>query len=65
MARLRKESFGTVEKITDYEKIISFRNVLVHGYDVIDDSTVWSAIIENIPSLLQEIQNLLDVDKQT
>ena len=36
-----------LNNISDAEKIIGFRNVLVHGYDMIDDATVWSAIKTN------------------
>ncbi|MBL7175885.1 MAG: DUF86 domain-containing protein [Desulfobacteraceae bacterium] len=47
-----------LERISDTEKIIGFRNVLVHGYDIIDDATVWSAIKTNLPTLLEEVRTL-------
>ncbi len=40
MTRLKREHPEIIDKITDHEKIIGFRNVLVHGYDIIDDATV-------------------------
>ncbi|MGQ9645480.1 MAG: HepT-like ribonuclease domain-containing protein [Thermodesulfobacteriota bacterium] len=59
MARLKREYPEMLEKITDHEKIIGFRNVLVHGYDIIDDMTVWSAIKDSIPTLRHEVEDLL------
>lgn len=47
-------------RISDHTKIIGFRNVLVYGYDVIDDTTVWSAVSEGIPKLLNEVQSMIE-----
>lgn len=58
LVRLREEYPALLERISDREKIIGFRNVLVHGYDVIDDATVWSAIERNLPTLLEEVKAL-------
>jgi len=51
MIRLKREYPEILNKIIDHEKIIGFRNVLVHGYDIIDDATVWSAIKDSMPTL--------------
>ena len=59
MARLRKEYPEIYKKFIDADKIIGFRNILVHGYDIIDDATVWSAVKENMPKLLLEVKHLL------
>ena len=58
LVRLRDEYPSLLEQISDIEKIIGFRNVLVHGYDIIDDATVWSAIESNLPILLEEVRAL-------
>lgn len=60
LVRLREDYPDILEQIPDYEKIIGFRNVLVHGYDVIEDATVWSAIESNLRILLEEIKTLLN-----
>lgn len=60
LVRLREEYPAILEQISDGEKIIGFRNVLVHGYDVIDDATVWSAVVSNLPTLLEEVKTLQD-----
>ena len=39
--------------------IVSFRNILVHGYDTIDDRIVWGIVEEELESLLADIETLL------
>ena len=59
LMRLREYSEWS-DKISDSQKIIGFRNILVHGYDAIDDATVWSAIRENLPVLHREAKRLVE-----
>jgi uncharacterized protein with HEPN domain len=47
-------------KITDCGRIIAFRNILVHGYEVIDDAIVWQVILSGIPVLRSEVDHLFD-----
>lgn len=58
LVRLRDEFPQVLSEISNTEQIIGFRNVLVHGYDVVDDTTVWSAICTNLPALLKEVASL-------
>jgi uncharacterized protein with HEPN domain len=60
MTRLKREYPEILDKITDHEKIIAFRNVLIHGYDIINDSTVWSAVKDSMPTLRLEVENILN-----
>jgi uncharacterized protein with HEPN domain len=60
MIRLKREHPEILNKITNHEKIIGFRNVLVHGYDIIDDATVWSAIKDSMPIFREEVEQLLN-----
>ena len=60
LMRVRSEKPEVLESISGHYRIIGFRNVLVHGYDAIDDATVWSAVTDGIPVLLQEAESLLD-----
>jgi len=55
LVRLREDHPELLEGISATEKIIGFRHVLVHGYDIIDDATVWSAIEDSLPTLLAEV----------
>ena len=39
--------------------IVSFRNILAHGYDSIDDLIVWSAIEEHLDNLVEDVNKLI------
>ena len=45
--------------VTDKTKIISFRHILIHEYDLIDDSTIYRIAKEKLPLLKEEIKKLL------
>jgi len=45
-------------RIGDYPRIISFRNVLVHGYDLVDQKIVWEVIHEHLPVLKKQVEEL-------
>jgi uncharacterized protein with HEPN domain len=46
-------------KISNARKIVNARNRIIHGYDDIDTTEIWSIIINNIPVLKQEIMDIL------
>lgn len=46
-------------RIAQYPQIIAFRNVLIHGYDLVDHALVWSTVQTQLPALLQDVQALL------
>jgi len=48
-----------LQEIPDHRDIISLRNILVHGYDTIDDRIVWSIIEEELDALLDAVGTLL------
>lgn len=56
--RLKKIEPDVVVRITDYQRIIGFRNVLAHGYDVISDEIVWDIVQNKLPGLRQEIAEI-------
>ena len=60
MTRLAKLDRTVAEGITDYRKIVGFRNALIHGYDAINHDTSWGAIQNNLPILLGEVNQLLN-----
>ena len=60
MRRLEKDDSDTAARIADYRRIIAFRNVLIHGYDVIDPAIVWSAVSDVAAPLLRDVQALLE-----
>lgn len=42
LSRIGRDDPALLAHIRDYRSIISFRNILVHGYDAIDERIVWS-----------------------
>lgn len=57
--RLEKDDPVTAAGIADFRRIVAFRNVLIHGYDVIDPAIVFSAIADDLEPLLRDVQALL------
>ena len=45
------------EQITDFKKIVAFRNILVHGYFGIDDQIVWNTITTKLDPLKSETES--------
>ena len=48
-----------VDAIPNYRQIISFRNILAHCYDTVEDRIVWGIIEESLPHLLGDLESLL------
>ena len=40
VGRLRRDDPETADRLSEHERIVGFRNVLVHGYDLVDDGIV-------------------------
>lgn len=59
MRRLTRESPETARRISEHERIIAFRNVLIHGYDLVDDELVWDTIKEKVPALFAEVEEII------
>jgi uncharacterized protein with HEPN domain len=57
--RLSKVEPELVAQIEDFRDIISFRNILVHGYDVVTDEIVWANATGKLPSLRATVARLL------
>ncbi len=57
--RLHNEAPELLERIRDYRSIISFRNILAHGYDSVDDLVVWGIIENDLDALIEDAEALL------
>jgi len=58
--RLSKADSATATQISHSKRIISFRNILIHGYDVIEDAVVWDVVVKDIPILYNQVLELLN-----
>ena len=56
--RLKRVDPGLLTRISDSGRIIGFRNMLAHGYDIISDEIVWDIVKTRLPELRQEIDDL-------
>jgi uncharacterized protein with HEPN domain len=59
VGRLAKLDPATAARIDQHQRIISFRNLLIHGYDLIDDAQVWDVIQSDLPILEAQVTSLL------
>ena len=57
--RLAAMAPHVAQGISNYQRIISFRNTPIHGYDAVDDAIVWDIIREYLPALQQQVADLL------
>ena len=58
--RLSKADSDLTSRIHHYQHIISFRNVLIHGYDIVEDPIVWDVVINDLPVLYEQVRKLLN-----
>lgn len=57
--QLSRVSPELAARIPDLDRMIAFRNILIHGYAVVDDEIVWRAIHENLRTLRSKLEELL------
>jgi uncharacterized protein with HEPN domain len=57
--RIGRDEPSILDKIREYRNIVSFRNILVHGYDSIDNRIVWGIVKDDLGNLLADVQRLI------
>ena len=62
LSQLRKIDPSLLTSISEWNRIIGFRNQIIHGYSVIDDEISWRISQIKLPILLKELENLLPGD---
>lgn len=60
MGRLAREAPSTAEQVYEFEKIIAFRNLVIHGYDIVSDPMVWDVVHNKLPRLIDDVGKLID-----
>lgn len=60
LSKLAKGHDDIASRVTDYRRIIAFRNILIHGYADVDDRLVWDIVVTKLPALRQDVRALLD-----
>jgi uncharacterized protein with HEPN domain len=59
LAKLSRLDEDIAGRITDYRRIIAFRNILIHGYADVDDRLVWDVVESKLAVLRREVDALL------
>ena len=45
--------------LPDAPRIVAFRNILIHGYDVVDNHVVWDVVQNNLTPLRDHVTTML------
>ena len=60
LGQLARLDAALAAKIPDLPEIVAFRNILIHGYAVIDRARVWRAVQDDLPGLRAALDRFLD-----
>lgn len=55
---LSKTHPAIASRIPEYQRIIRFRHILVHGYDLVDSELVWVVLQEKLAVLYEHVSKL-------
>ena len=58
--RIKHIDSELLERISEHHRIIGFRNILIHGYDIVDETIVWQAVTKHLPTLVEEVKDILN-----
>lgn len=59
LGQLARRDAALASRVPNLPQIVSFRNQLIHGYAVVNHSTVWNVVQDSLPPLLACVQGLL------
>ena len=59
LAQLARIDPGTAAHISERQRIVAFRNILIHGYAELDHRIVWNVLELKLPILRREAEALL------
>jgi len=65
LAQLARGDPATAGKIAEHQRIIAFRNILIHGYAEIDHRIVWNVLELKLPVVRREAEALLSIGEQS
>lgn len=60
LTRIYRHDQAIADQIPKLRDIIDFRNVIAHGYDVIDHEIVWDIIQNHLPELTKKCHDILE-----
>lgn len=57
--KLSKIDPTCAERTSEYQRIIAFRNIVIHRYAELDNRLVWGVVESKLPVLYREVTDLL------
>ena len=48
------------DRISAFRQIVNLRNVIVHGYAIIENETIWGILQNDLPILHEQVKQLLE-----
>jgi uncharacterized protein with HEPN domain len=54
LIRINEEKLEEI--IPEYRSIVGLRNIIAHGYDVVEPMIVWDVVVNHIPLLSEQIE---------
>lgn len=63
MKRIRDRDERFIDCIEGWRGAISFRNILAHGYDQVDNELVWEIVVDDLPELAESLRNTMAKDE--
>jgi uncharacterized protein with HEPN domain len=65
LTRVSRDTPTVLDQIREHRNIVSFRNILAHGYDSIDNRIVWGIIEEDLGKLFEDVERLIAEEDRT
>ena len=59
LVRLSKRDAAVTARIGEHQRIIAFRNILIHGYNNVDNLLVWGVVESKLAALRRDVAALL------
>lgn len=60
LGQLRKAAPDLAARVPEAAQIVAFRNLLIHGYAVVEHARVWRTVHESLPALRQAVEGMLE-----
>jgi len=54
------DAFRLEHPLIAWRNIIGMRNMVIHGYDVVDLDVLWKTVEEDVPDLIKKLQCILN-----
>lgn len=65
LAQLARTDPAAASQISEYQRIIAFRNILIHGHAEIDHRIVWNLLELKLPVVRRQAEALLSAGERS